>query len=64
MVGVLLIEVLTGSLHVLGVNDIPAQRSESAHNDNLPTAIDFGRRAGAQLPVDEDIILQRLGHQS
>lgn len=57
IIDALLIDAPPGSLHVLGVHDIPTQRSASAHDVNLPTALDFGRRAGAHLPADEDILL-------
>jgi hydrogenase maturation protease len=46
-----------GTLHMLTPNDIPTQRSASVHDVNLPTALEFGRGAGAALPVDEDITL-------
>ena len=46
-----------GTIHSLGVNVMPTQKSASAHDVNLPTALEFGRRAGAHLPPDEDIRL-------
>ena len=46
-----------GTIHLLSANDIPTQRSASAHDVNLPTALEFGRRAGAQLPLENEIIL-------
>ena len=57
IIDALLIDAPPGSLHFLSVHDIPTQRSASAHDVNLPTALDFGRRAGARLPSDEDILL-------
>jgi len=57
VIDALRIDAPPGSLHFLSVNDIPTQRSASAHDVNLPTALDFGRRAGAHLPKDEDILL-------
>ena len=36
---------------------MPTQKSASAHDVNLPTALAFGRRAGAHLPADEDVRL-------
>ena len=36
---------------------MPTQKSASAHDVNLPTALAFGRRAGVQLPADENIQL-------
>jgi hydrogenase maturation protease len=46
-----------GTIHLLSPDDIPTQRSASAHDVNLPTALEFGRQAGAKLPTSEDIIL-------
>ena len=46
-----------GTIHLLSPDDIPTQRSASAHDVNLPTALEFGRIAGAKLPTSEDIIL-------
>jgi hydrogenase maturation protease len=46
-----------GTIHRLSTTDIPTQRSASAHDVNLPTALELGRRAGAALPADEDITL-------
>ena len=46
-----------GTLHVLGVDGPPTQRSASAHDLDLPTALTMGRQAGANLPKTEDILL-------
>jgi hydrogenase maturation protease len=46
-----------GTLHRLAVNSIPTQRTASAHDANLPTALALGRLAGAALPRDEDILV-------
>lgn len=46
-----------GTLHRLSCRDIPTQRSASAHDVNLPTALELGRRAGQHLPPDEQIVL-------
>ncbi|MFA9403740.1 MAG: hydrogenase maturation protease [Anaerolineales bacterium] len=46
-----------GTIHLLSPDDIPTQRSASAHDVNLPTALEFGRRAGAQLPPASEITL-------
>jgi hydrogenase maturation protease len=46
-----------GSIHILSTDDIPTQRSASVHDVNLPTALEFGRRAGAQLPESSAITL-------
>jgi len=36
---------------------VPTQRSASAHDMNLPTALALGRQAGAYLPDSKDILL-------
>ncbi|MGD8633849.1 MAG: hydrogenase maturation protease [Anaerolineales bacterium] len=46
-----------GTLMQLSVDSIPTQRSASAHDVNLPTALEFGRSAGAHLPDNENIHL-------
>ena len=46
-----------GTLHQLTPDAIPTQRSASAHDVNLPTALEFGRQAGLQLPENENILL-------
>ena len=46
-----------GTIHRLGVHSIPTQRSASAHDVNLPTALQLGRQAGVALPSDEKILL-------
>ncbi|MEA1977723.1 MAG: hydrogenase maturation protease [Chloroflexota bacterium] len=46
-----------GTLHLLNPDDIPTQRSASAHDVNLSTALEFGYTAGAHLPAVEDILL-------
>ena len=46
-----------GTIHHLTPDSIPTQRSASAHDVNLPTALAFGRQAGLQLPNNEDIFL-------
>lgn len=46
-----------GTIHRLRVDSIATQRSASAHDVNLPTALAFGRQAGEKLPKDEDILL-------
>jgi hydrogenase maturation protease len=46
-----------GTIHHLTPDAIPTQRSASAHDVNLPTALAFGRQAGVQLPDDENILL-------
>jgi hydrogenase maturation protease len=46
-----------GTIHLLTPGDIPTQLSASAHDVNLPTALEFGRQAGAQLPSEDQIQL-------
>lgn len=46
-----------GTIHHLRPDDVPTQKSASAHDVNLPTALEFGRRAGAHLPENENIRL-------
>jgi hydrogenase maturation protease len=46
-----------GTIHLLGTHDLATQRSASAHDVNLPTALAFGRQSGAALPADDQILL-------
>jgi hydrogenase maturation protease len=46
-----------GTIHLLTPEGIATQRSASAHDVNLPTALEFGRRAGARLPENSRIQL-------
>jgi hydrogenase maturation protease len=46
-----------GTIHRLSPGDVPTQHSASAHDVNLPTALEIGRHAGAHLPQSENIIL-------
>ena len=46
-----------GTIHHLSTDSIATQKSASAHDVNLPTALAFGRSAGAHLPADEDVRL-------
>ncbi len=46
-----------GTLHVLSVDGPATQRSASAHDVDLPTALALGRQAGACLPKTDDILL-------
>lgn len=46
-----------GSIHLLTPKDVPTQRSASAHDVNLPTALEIGRCAGAKLPELGQILL-------
>lgn len=46
-----------GTIHRLTTASVPTQKSASAHDVNLPTALAFGRRAGVHLPADEDVRL-------
>jgi len=46
-----------GTVHRLTPDSISTQRSASAHDVNLPTALEFGRKAGVALPKNDDILL-------
>jgi len=46
-----------GTIHRLKPDGIATQRSASAHDVNLATALEFGRRAGARLPDNKRIEL-------
>lgn len=46
-----------GTIHVLTTDATPTQRSASAHDVNLATALLLGRQAGAKLPASEQITL-------
>ncbi len=46
-----------GTIHHLTPDMLATQRSASAHDVNLPTALAFGRHAGAQLPDDANVRL-------
>ena len=46
-----------GTIHHLTPGSIPTQRSASAHDMNLATALAFGRQAGVHLPENENILL-------
>ena len=48
---------LPGTIHLLTPEGIATQRSASAHDVNLSTALEFGRRAGARLPENGRIRL-------
>jgi hydrogenase maturation protease len=47
----------SGTIHQLTPDGIATQRSASAHDVNLSTALEFGRRADARLPRNTDIYL-------
>ena len=46
-----------GTIHRLTTTSMATQKSASAHDVNLSTALAFGRRAGARLPADADVRL-------
>jgi len=46
-----------GTIHLLTADGIATQRSASAHDVNLATALEFGRQAGAKLPENARIQL-------
>jgi len=48
---------VAGSIHSLHGGDMPTQHSASGHDATLRTALDFGRRVGADLPRDEDVLV-------
>lgn len=46
-----------GTIHHLTTGSIATQKSASAHDVSLPTALAFGRQAGAKLPEDRNVSL-------
>ena len=46
-----------GTVRRLTPDSIATQHSASAHDVNLPTALEFGRQAGMSLPKNEHILL-------
>ncbi|TFH35943.1 MAG: hydrogenase maturation protease [Anaerolineales bacterium] len=46
-----------GTIQSLRPGDLPTQRSASAHDVTLPTALELGRLANLRLPQDEKILL-------
>ena len=46
-----------GTIFQLRPDELPTQRSASAHDANLSTALTLGRTAGMHLPPDEAVIL-------
>jgi hydrogenase maturation protease len=46
-----------GTICHLSIDRLDTQRSASAHDVNLPTALAFGRHAGVELPADQDVHL-------
>jgi hydrogenase maturation protease len=46
-----------GTIQLLRPSDFPTQRSASAHDVTLPTALELGRLANVHLPADGEIIL-------
>jgi hydrogenase maturation protease len=46
-----------GTIHPLTADGLATQRSASAHDVNLVTALEFGRQAGAQLPENRHVQL-------
>lgn len=46
-----------GMVQCLTPDAVPTQHTASAHDANLRTALDLGRRVGARLPPDDDITL-------
>ena len=52
-----------GTIHLLTPDGIATQRSASAHDVNLSTALEFGRQAGARLPENRHIRLVAIEAQ-
>ncbi len=46
-----------GTIVRLRPDEIPTQKSNSAHDLTLPMALKLGRESGAHLPINEDILL-------
>jgi hydrogenase maturation protease len=46
-----------GTIHRLTAEGVPTQRSASAHDVNLATALEFGRQAEASLPENRHVLL-------
>ena len=46
-----------GSIHLLYPDDTPTRHSASSHDADLVTALEIGRRSGADLPRTEDVLL-------
>ncbi len=44
-----------GTLHHLGVESVPTQRTATAHGINLRMALEMGRRSGLSLPTNNAI---------
>jgi len=46
-----------GTLHHLGVDSVPTQRTATAHGINLRMALEMGRRSGLSLPTNKAIAI-------
>jgi len=46
-----------GTLHCLGVESVPTQRTATAHGINLRMALALGRQCGLSLPADDEIVI-------
>jgi len=46
-----------GTLHHLGVDSVPTQRTATAHGINLRMALEMGRRSGLSLPANKAIAI-------
>ena len=46
-----------GTIHRLSPEDIPTQKTATAHDVNLPTALELGRRMGVALPPADAVVL-------
>ena len=50
-------EQVPGTVLELTPGSIPTQRSSSSHDVNLATALELGRKTGARLPENDDILI-------
>lgn len=48
---------IPGTIHHLAPDAMPTQCSASAHDVNLPTALQLGRKAGFPLPAIEKVLI-------
>lgn len=46
-----------GTIRRLAIDGRPTRHSASSHDVDLPTALAVGRKSGAHLPADDDVIL-------
>ena len=46
-----------GTIHLLNLGGLPTRHSTCAHDVDLATALDLGRKSGATLPTEEHIVV-------